>query len=169
MITKRLIVIWIIISLIQPSLRFATTEPARAANVVYKSGHITHSEVWTADNLYVIQDNLTIDQGVSLTIQPGTVVKFVENKVIGVYGILRIGVYGGPVFSNLLPLVLNGGSSAEANLSRTGRRNTPTQASQDPVIITSIRDDTIGGDTNGDGNATAPDATNCQGITFEIP
>ena len=72
MITKRLIVIWIIISLIQPSLRFATTEPARAANVVYKSGHITHSEVWTADNLYVIQDNLTIDQGVSLTIQPGT-------------------------------------------------------------------------------------------------
>src|SRR4030065_283447 len=107
MVMKRSMAFLIVVLFILPLLIvYTTTKSANAANIVYKSGHISISEIWTAENLYVIQDNLTVDQGVALTIEPGTVVKFVENKLLGVYGILRIGMVGGAYYSNYLPITL---------------------------------------------------------------
>ena len=49
--------------------------PVRAATI-YRSGTITVDETWTSDNLYVINGNLVVSWGATLTIQAGTVVKF---------------------------------------------------------------------------------------------
>lgn len=44
--------------------------------LVCKSGALSSNEVWTADKVYVVYNNVTIPAGVTLTIQAGTVVKF---------------------------------------------------------------------------------------------
>jgi len=101
------------------------------ADVIHKSGHITTNETWTAGNVYVIDGHVTVDSGVTLTIQSGAIVKFAGNKLLGVNGVLKI----------------QGTAVA-------------------PVYITSLKDDSIGGDTNGDGNATAPDRGDWGHIAF---
>ena len=37
------------------------------ADTIYKSGHMTSNETWTAGNVYVIQNHVTVDSGVALT------------------------------------------------------------------------------------------------------
>ena len=64
---------------------------AEVQSIIYKSGHITQNEVWTSNNIYVIQDHVTVDHGVYLIIQEGTIVKFAESKLMGVHGALRVG------------------------------------------------------------------------------
>ena len=106
----------------QPSL------PPRPADlIVYSeqtlSGYITQNTLLKAENSpYIVSDYLTVDVGVTLVIEAGTVIKVAENKLIGVHGSFR--------------------SEGSAD---------------NPVIITSIRDDEADGhDTNGDLNATGP-------------
>ena len=72
---------------------------------------------------YVITGNVSIPTGDTLTIEPGTIIKFEQYQV----------------------LIVNGTLIAEGTAT-------------EKIIFTSIKDDTNGGDTNGDGNATSPAA-----------
>ncbi len=97
------------------------------------SSSITSDTVWTKENSpYVIQGPVYIPPSATLTVNPGAVVKFED------------GGYGH--FGNL---TVDGILKADA---------TP----EDPIYFTSFRDDTVGGDTNGDGSATSPSIYNSQ-------
>lgn len=87
---------------------------------------------WTvADSPYYVPTTTVVDEGVTLTIEPGVVVKF--------------GIYSGIYVNGVL----------EAN-------GTPSE----PIIFTSYFDDSVGGDTNMDGEDTAPSSLDWKGISF---
>ncbi len=88
---------------------------ARAA-VVDQSGTIAADTSWTSGNVYRIVGSLTVNAGVTLSIEPGTVVKFNQGT----------------------ELIINGVLDAAGNSSQQ-------------IVFTSWRDDSVGGDTNGDG------------------
>ena len=91
-------------------------------------GTISSNTTWRAINSpYVIICDVTVASGVTLTIDPGVVVKF-QYQSNGIYK-RRMLVDG------VLDLLGTGGA---------------------PVVFTSERDDSYGGDTNGDGPTTTP-------------
>ncbi|MDP4797825.1 MAG: hypothetical protein NWR50_03090 [Crocinitomicaceae bacterium] len=53
-------------------------EVAPVAGTVNKAGNITANETWTADNIYIITGKVVVNSGVTLTIQPGTIIKGAE-------------------------------------------------------------------------------------------
>lgn len=54
---------------------FVFIQPANAATIIAPTS-ITANTTWTSDNVYVISGSSTVQPGVTLSIQPGTVVKF---------------------------------------------------------------------------------------------
>jgi hypothetical protein len=96
-------------------------------------GTISSNQSWiSGGNVHVLDCDVTIAPGVTLTIAQGAVVKFQLGKSLFVQGSLRVlGVSGNPIY------------------------------------LTSIRDDTVGGDSNNDGAATAPGAGNWSRIEFQ--
>jgi len=84
---------------------------------------ITADETWTASSTPYIINNLTIQNGATLTIKEGAVLKMNVNSYINIYGTLNI----------------------QGSL-------------ENKVYISSIKNDSIMGDTNGDGEATSPAA-----------
>ncbi len=90
-----------------------------------ENGALTGNQTWAGPQLYQVTGNVVIPSGVTLTIQPGAIVKFAANTGITVQ------TWGS--------LIANG---------------TVAQ----PIYFTSLNDDSVGGDTNGDGNATSPGA-----------
>lgn len=102
------------------------TRTALAATDV--SGPVTVDTTW-ADPIYHVVDSVTVDPGVSLTISPGTIVKFDYGKFLNVRGSLHA-----------------------------------QGTEQDAVYFTDIRDDSLGGDSNGDGGDTLPGVPWWQGI-----
>ena len=88
------------------------------------SGTVVGSVFW-------VRNSIAINAGVTLTIQPGVVVKFDPGTTFTANGALRaIG--------------------------------TPAQN----IFFTSIHDDAVGGDTNGNGNTTVPNASDWGGFRF---
>jgi hypothetical protein len=87
------------------------------------SGTIAGNQVWYGTVLHHVTDNVVIPDGMTLTINPGAVVKFDANKGITVQS-------GGALVAQ--------GSFVQ------------------PITFTSIRDDSVAGDSNGDGDATTP-------------
>ena len=87
------------------------------------SGTISGNVTWRGRQVYRVTGNLTLAGGATLTIAPGSVVKFDPN----------------------VSLTVSGGATLNAQGTRSS-----------PIVFTSIKDDDYGGDTNGDGDATAP-------------
>jgi len=54
--------------------------PAPPTNNVVKSGFITEDETWTSDNIYELAGKVVVDEGATLTIQPGTIIKGREGQ-----------------------------------------------------------------------------------------
>lgn len=108
----------------QPHALVHTLRFAPAAPTTDVGGNITSNTTWSkANSPYLVTENVTVDPGVSLTVEPGVVVKFNGGRQ------LTLG-------ENAQLLAI--GTLAE------------------PIVFTSYRDDTHGGDTNGDGQATLP-------------
>lgn len=99
---------------------FLAPSPVSAA-VIYEWGSLEQDTIWSNDDVHVVV-NTIVSRGVTLTIEPGTVVKFRHSGT---------------------SLGVNGTLIAEG---------TPSQK----IYFTSINDDSVGGDTNGDGSATSP-------------
>jgi len=82
-------------------------------------------------DVFWVQNSIAVNGGITLTVYPGTIIKFTQYTGLTVNGSLQIqGTAGNNVY------------------------------------ITSIRDDTHGGDTNGDGGTTSPASSDWDGITF---
>lgn len=102
----------------------AKTDTAAASPlpVIQKSGTLAASETWVAGNVYMVTADLTIPNGVVLTINPGVIVK-----------------YNGPAWQSRSIVVASGGS-----LQAIGQAG-------NPITFTSYQDDSAGGDSNNNG------------------
>ncbi len=98
-------------------------------SVIKITSSISTSTTWTSDKVYVIVNFITINTAATLTIEPGTVIKFKSGAEINVNG----------------KIIANATSTS-------------------PIVFTSIKDDTWGGDTNGDGSASSPAAIDWEKI-----
>lgn len=49
--------------------------PVAGPEAIVKSGFITSNETWTADNCYELAGKVVVESGVTLTIEPGTIIK----------------------------------------------------------------------------------------------
>lgn len=50
-------------------------DPTNITTTVDKAGLITTDETWTADNIYTLKGKVVVDNGVTLTIEAGTIIK----------------------------------------------------------------------------------------------
>lgn len=67
-------------------------------NMVKISGLITEDRTLTADHVYYVNENLVINEGTTLTIEPGTRLEFAEGKYLKSFGKLKAdGIPGKPI------------------------------------------------------------------------
>ncbi len=90
---------------------------------VQHSGALAEDTVWSNELLHVISSDVIIPNGVKLTVEPGTIIKFASKRGLTIQS-------GGQLLAQ--------GTVAQ------------------PVTFTSLKDDSAGGDSNGDGDATWP-------------
>lgn len=50
-------------------------DPQEPGETMVKTGILESDETWTANNIYVLDGRVVVDEGVTLTIEPGTIVK----------------------------------------------------------------------------------------------
>ena len=103
------------------------------ADTIVVSNPITSDTIWSPPNVYVIDTGFSISAGVTLTINPGTILK-----------VRAVGYYWPSIYGKV---IAHGTSTA-------------------PIYFTSINDDSVGGDTSGNGpSAGAPG--DWQGLYFK--
>ncbi len=88
---------------------------------IQKSGAITANETWTADNVYVLNQKVVVNNGVTLTIEAGTIVKGAEGS----------------------------GSLASALVVAQGGKINAVGTSSQPIIFTSVLDNIAPGQLSG--------------------
>ena len=128
---------------------FFLPSPAQAANYTLLqldyNGYLATQTLTRDKSPYLVLSGCArnnLKEGRTLTIEAGTIVKFADNKPCGWWGTIHAGLY---IYGNL---IVNG---------------TP----EEPVIFTSYRDDTSSGDTNNDGNTTAPNKGDWKKIALD--
>jgi RHS repeat-associated protein len=92
-------------------------------SVVWHEGVIGADETWSSEHVHGIEKTVTVADGVTLTIEPGAIVKLAADTGL---------------------VVVDGGT-----LDAPG-------TFAEPIIITTLTDDTADGDTNRDGSASRP-------------
>ena len=101
----------------------ALAMPWQGQALTNHSGTISSDETWSgAGEVHLLTSNVTVASGVTLTIEPGAIIK----------------------------------SQSRYSLVVAGGRLLAQGTGVDPIYFTSYHDDTLGGDTNGDGNASSP-------------
>ena len=106
------------------------------AQVVNINSNVSVNTTWgptgtVVGTIFRIQNSINVNAGVTLTVQPGVIVKFEATRSLTVFGTLTA---DGTPGSN--------------------------------IFFTSIKDDGVGGDTNGDGNVTVPGSQDWGRIVF---
>ena len=135
-------------------------------NVVYVNADIITDTTWTPDNVYVVQKDVRVVRRVTLSIDPGTVVKFAKYADLKVEGALKVGP---PPYLVFLPVILKdlatlAGPVAGASLASRSVAAEPVER----VVLTSLNDDTFGGDINDDPDEEiVPAQGDWGGIVFE--
>src|SRR5690606_2126471 len=86
--------------------------PVAEGEEIVKQGIIEANETWTAENIYVLDGRVVVDEGVTLTIEPGTIIKAEDGQE-----------------ANASALIVDQGGKLIAN-------GTATQ----PIIFTSVND-----------------------------
>ncbi|MEP1095327.1 MAG: hypothetical protein ABJG78_09475 [Cyclobacteriaceae bacterium] len=84
-----------------------------SATEIVHSGIIAASETWSSNEIHILGDKVVVDDGITLTIEPGTIIKGVEGE----------------------------GSLASALIVARGGRLIAEGTSSNPIIFTSILDD----------------------------
>ena len=112
--------------------------PGPISPTVYIQSDIITNATWTANNVYVVVGRVTVNAGVALAIEPGTVIKFQQQTV-------------SPNYKG--KLIINGQLLAQGSV-------------EHPIVFTSIHDDAYGGDTNYNGGSTWPKAGDWDGLLF---
>ena len=97
------------------------TEPTVNANSVYHSGFISEDETWSSDKFHILKDRVVVKSGVTLTIEPGTIVR-------GEAGI---------------------GANASSLVIARGAKINAAGTKVEPIIFTSIADEIALGDKFG--------------------
>lgn len=93
----------------------------QTGNVITKTGLISANETWTADNIYVLAGKVVVNEGVTLTINKGTIIKGAEGQ----------------------------GSLASALVVDQGGKLIADGTAAEPIIFTSILDNIQVGQTAG--------------------
>jgi RHS repeat-associated protein len=131
-----------------PILTAAASKAAlmSAGPTIVPDTDITQDVTWTPEGSpYLVDGRVRVEAGATLTLLPGTVVKFVPTSERATnptsYNNSQILVYGGRLVAR--------GTGAE------------------PVVFTSSHDDTVGGDTNGGGRA--PERGDWASLRFTAP
>ena len=94
MLKQKLIVISLLVSIFISFTGFLNPRVAHAA-IINKNGHITTDETWITGNIYVIDGTLIVDNGVTLTVQPGVIIKFGTNISKLFLSAVNVGFYAG--------------------------------------------------------------------------
>lgn len=94
-----------------------TPEPGKD---IVKTGILKSNETWTSNNIYVLDGRVVVDEGVTLTIEPGTIIKAKDGQE-----------------SNASALIVDQGAKLVAN-----------GTAEKPIIFTSVNDNIKAGEKN---------------------
>lgn len=104
-------------------------------NMVKLSGLITEDHTLTADHVYYVNDNLAVNEGTTLTIEPGTRLEFAEGKYLQSFGKLKAdGIPGKPIVFTGHQGVTFGGIRTHAR--KEGHESMSVYTNDDHTIFT---------------------------------